>query len=71
MGTHRAAVAELLAQLLRAETPIVAQMVAASGVLRRCAKIAVAHPNCRFGYSALLAAAIAFCLGGAECAAAQ
>jgi hypothetical protein len=39
-------VAELLAQLLRAEAPVVAQLVAASGVLRRCAKIAVAHPNC-------------------------
>lgn len=31
----------------RAEAPEVAQMVAASGVLRRCAKIAIAHPNCR------------------------
>ena len=31
-----------------AEAPVVAQLVAASGVLRRCAKIAVAHPNCRW-----------------------
>ena len=46
VGTHRAAVAELLAQLLRAQCPVVAQLVAASGVLRRCAVIAVEHPNC-------------------------
>ena len=46
VGTHRAAVSELLAQLLRAEAPVVAQQVAASGVLRRCARVAVDHPNC-------------------------
>ncbi|EFN51630.1 hypothetical protein CHLNCDRAFT_140055 [Chlorella variabilis] len=46
VGTHRAAVAELLAQLLRGECASIAQRVAASGLLRRCAAIAVDHPNC-------------------------
>ncbi|KAL4431459.1 hypothetical protein ABPG75_006715 [Micractinium tetrahymenae] len=46
VGTHRTAVAELLAQLLRAQCPLVAHEVAASGLLRRCAVIAVEHPNC-------------------------
>ncbi|KAL4421761.1 hypothetical protein ABPG77_009744 [Micractinium sp. CCAP 211/92] len=46
VGTHRTAVAELLAQLLRAQCPLVAHGVAASGLLRRCAVIAVEHPNC-------------------------
>lgn len=46
VGTHRAAVAELLAQLLRGECASIAREVAASGLLRRCAAVAFAHPNC-------------------------
>ncbi|GAB4816319.1 hypothetical protein N2152v2_003365 [Parachlorella kessleri] len=46
VGTHRAAVAELLSQLLRSECPSVAVVIAASGLLPRCTALAVSHPNC-------------------------
>lgn len=45
-GTHRTAVAELFAQLLRAQCPVVARGVAASGLLRRLAVFAVEQPSC-------------------------
>ncbi len=46
VGTHRAAAAELLSQLLRSECPSVAAAIAASGLLPRCTALAVSHPNC-------------------------
>jgi hypothetical protein len=46
VGTHRAAVAELTAQLLRAECPAVGAAVAAAGVLPRCVELALDHPTC-------------------------
>mgnify|MGYP001132194506 CR=1 FL=1 len=46
VGTHRAAVAELLSQLMRSECPSVAAAIAASGLLPRCTALAVSHPNC-------------------------
>ena len=46
VGTHRAAAAELMAQLLRAQCPAVAAAVAASGLLPAAAALAAARPNC-------------------------
>ena len=46
VGTHRAAAAELVSQLLRSECPSVAAVVAESGLLPRFTALAVSHPNC-------------------------
>eukprot|EP00887_Chlorella_sp_A99_P008292 scaffold12.g8292.t1 len=46
VGSHRAAVGELLAQLLRADCPAVVAAAADSHVLPVLADLAVAHPTC-------------------------
>ena len=44
VGSHRQAVVELIAQLLRAQCPVVIEQV--RSVLPRCIDLAVNHPNC-------------------------
>ena len=45
VGTHRVAVAELMAQLLRAECPAVGAAVAATGLLPLCMDLSLDHPT--------------------------
>lgn len=45
IGTHRANIAELLAQLLRAECPCVFEVVRRSGLVKACVKLAIEFPN--------------------------
>lgn len=46
VGTHRVAVAELMAQLLRADCPAVVAEVGATGLLERCVRLALDRPSC-------------------------
>jgi hypothetical protein len=46
VGTHRAAVAELMAQLFRAECPAVVQALGATGMLKPIVTLALDRPTC-------------------------